>query len=301
MNSKSISTAKIICLAGATASGKSAAARELCGRFELEVFSVDSMQVYRGLDIGTAKPEPAQRATIHMLDCADPGQKWTVADYCSQVLSEIDAGQNRNLLFVGGTGLYFEALFKGLAPIPPVSAEIAQGLAGLNSSQLAQALCREDPAAAARTDLKNPRRVSRALGVLRSSGHSILHWQEQTRPLLTAPQMLWLFLDPATEVLHKSIEARCRNMYEQGWPLEAFQAANRWGEQALLQTGAIGYKQALKVYRGEQDSSSAMAEVIALTRQYSRRQRSWWRNRSQAEYVQDGKQALGLADAFLQK
>ena len=279
----------MICLVGPTASGKTEAALQLAEKERLELISVDSMQVYRGMDIGTAKASPELRARFKLIDVIDPGQKWSVGEFCKAALPLIENAwaEGKKPCLVGGTGLYYEGLLRGLADIPDIPSQLRADIDNLRSEghhKLLEALQAEDPISAAKIDLNNPQRVARALEVMRHTGKSLQDWQKETHPIIVPSKTSWLGLDPGVLELDEKIEARCEQMMTHGWPDEAAALVEKHGKDAVLGTGAIGYAQALEVKEGYLDMAAAIEKVTILTRQYARRQRTWFKKKYPIEW-----------------
>ena len=268
----------VLVLLGPTASGKSALALELASRFELTVLSVDSRQLYTGMDIGTAKPSAAERARVPhgLLDLRSPDQPLNLQEFRQAAEAAIAAEhQRRGVAFlVGGSGLYLQALTQGLQPpaVPPQPALRAQ-LAALGQSTCHQLLHQADPQAAGRIDGADTVRTQRALEVLYATGRSLSSQQSRQPP---AWRVLELGLDPGD--LRQRIASRTRSLYAGGLVEETQQLARRYGHDLpLLQT--IGYGEALGLLAGELSEAQAISRTDQRTRQYAKRQRTWFRRR----------------------
>lgn len=269
-------------LAGPTAVGKSAVALALAEQIGGEIISVDSMQVYRGLDIGTAKPDAAERASVphHMLDCVDPRERYDASRFLRDlgVVLEGLVARGATPLFVGGTGFYLKLLVNGLAPDMPgdeaVRARLKERLAREGQERLHGELLRLDPPTALRIHPNDHYRLLRALEIhaLTGSAPSALktQWAAPARPA----RLVWL--DCAVEELDARIRDRARAMFAAGWAEEA----RRLDEAGLLgptASAALGYREAALVARGELPLESAIDAIALATRQFARRQRTWWR------------------------
>lgn len=266
-------------LAGPTASGKSAAALQLAESYGLDIISADSMQVYLGMDVGTAKPSPAERRRVrhHLLDVVTPAEPFSVADYvraAEAAISQVLAA-GRSALVVGGTGFYLRALRHGLPTVPPADLEAQAPLwravrEGRLDDLIAE-LARAAPADAARAQ-RNPRRVVRSLEVLRATGRPPSAYPN--RP----PRYTYdlLVLDPPAEALVERIAERASRMFEAGLVEEVRSLLAEYPEQpTALQ--AIGYKEVAAHVRGEISEAQALEAVTVATRQYAKRQRTWFR------------------------
>lgn len=268
----------VLVLLGPTASGKSALALELAGRFDLTVLSVDSRQLYAGMDIGTAKPTAAERARVRhgLLDLRPPDRPLNLQEFRQAAEAAIAAEhQRRGVAFlVGGSGLYLQALTQGLQPpaVPPQPALRAQ-LAALGPATCHQLLRQADPEAAGRIDPADTVRTQRALEVLYATGRPLSSQQSQRPP---AWRVLELGLDPSD--LRQRIARRTRSLYADGLVAETQQLARRYGPNLpLLQT--IGYGEALQLLAGELSEAEAIHRTDQRTRQYAKRQRTWFRRR----------------------
>ena len=290
-------------IVGPTAAGKSELAMAVAARLPVEIVVADSRQVYRGMDIGTAKPTVAERAAVphHLLDLVTPDQSFTLADWLGAaraVVPEIWARGHIPLL-VGGTGLYVSALVDGyqLARQPP-SAELRAALAaeveqvGLES--LGARRSQLDPDASARTDLRNPRRVLRALERVLSSGGMPLD-----EPVgETWPGRLGLIgIDRPRQALAERIEQRAASMFAGGLLGEATALRDAGYEPELAPLSGHGYREAYHVLAGEWTVEHAIAETARRTRQYAKRQRTWFGRDRRIVWLEPGtKPAALLAD-----
>jgi tRNA dimethylallyltransferase len=279
----------LLCLVGPTASGKSALALALARRLGAEIVSLDSMQVYRGMDIGTAKPSPEERALVrhHMLDVVGPEERYDVQRWLADVARvEADlATRGRRALFVGGTGFYLRSLLSGLFAGPPVDRELRARIEArareLGSSELHRELVARDPASSARIHPNDLKRVVRALEVLEQTGRRLSDWQQEwgweaglARPPERAHRIVGLELEVAE--LDRRIAARARAMLARGWAIEA--AAIRAGPGfSASSIQALGYREALDLADGRLDVESAARSITLRTRQFARRQRTWYR------------------------
>ena len=267
-----------IALLGPTASGKTDLAIELAEALDLAVLSVDSRQLYRGMDVGTAKPTAAQRARVRheLLDLRDPDQPITLQEFTTLAHAAIAAEHARRgvALLVGGSGLYLQALLAGLAPpaVPP-QASLRQQLAALGQPFCHGLLRQADPTAAARIASADAVRTLRALEVLYSTGQP-LSSQQGLRP--PAWRVLELGLQPPD--LARRIGIRSRRMVEEGLLEETAALLGRYGRHCpMLDT--IGYAEARSVLDGGLEREEAIALIERRTRQYAKRQRTWFRRR----------------------
>jgi tRNA dimethylallyltransferase len=269
-------------IVGATASGKTDLALALARRLPVEVVVADSRQVYRGMDIGTAKPDAAIRAAVphHLLDLVDPDKPFTVADWLSAargVLPEI-GGRGHLPLIVGGTGLFVSALVDGyLLPGGSPSAELHERLTAELETEglaiLARRLADRDPETAARIDLRNPRRVLRALERLETNGGVETAVQREAYP---APVAL-LGISRPRPVLAERIGARSAAMFASGLLDEVRTLRSRGYGAELGPMSAHGYREALHVLSDGWSVDRAVGETARRTRQYAKRQLTWFR------------------------
>jgi tRNA dimethylallyltransferase len=273
-------TRLLVCLCGPTASGKTALAEGLAAKFSLQLLSVDSMQLYRGMDIGTAKPP--KKVDWAMLDMADPGQSLSAGTFARLASGPMEKAwaEGKTVLAVGGSGLYFRALCGGLADIPVVEPSLRKQLerewmqGGLQG--LVEELRQADPEIIKGMDLKNPRRVLRALEVWRGTGRPLSDWQSQEAGPRDV-RLLWMGLDPGPEALNPAIQARIKSMMTQGWLEEARSLEKSWGRENVLSTGALGYREVYDYLDGRLSGQKTLELIFAKTRQYARRQRTWFR------------------------
>jgi tRNA dimethylallyltransferase len=269
-----------IALMGPTASGKTDLALELAEALDLAVISVDSRQLYRGMDVGTAKPTAAQRRRVRheLLDLRDPDQPINLQEFSQLAQAAIAAEHRRRgvALLVGGSGLYLQALLAGLTPpaVPPQPALRAQ-LAALGQPLCHGLLAQADPTAAARIMPADAVRTQRALEVLYATGRPLSSQQGQQPP---AWRILELGLNPPD--LRQRIHRRTRRMYQDGLVEETSALLERFGPTCpLLDT--MGYAEARQLLAGELDHAQAIALTEQRTRQYAKRQRTWFRRRHQ--------------------
>lgn len=269
-----------IALMGPTASGKTDLALELAEALDLAVISVDSRQLYRGMDVGTAKPTAAQRRRVRheLLDLRDPDQPINLQEFSQLAQAAIAAEHRRRgvALLVGGSGLYLQALLAGLTPpaVPPQPALRAQ-LAALGQPLCHGLLARADPTAAARIMPADAVRTQRALEVLYATGRPLSSQQGQRPP---AWRILELGLNPPD--LSQRIHRRTRRMYQDGLVEETAALLERFGPTCpLLDT--MGYAEARQLLAGELEHAQAIALTERRTRQYAKRQLTWFRRRHQ--------------------
>ena len=277
-----------IYLTGATASGKSALAMHLAKRLGGEIISVDSMQVYCGLNIGTAKPSSEEQAEVphHLIDVAQLSEAFDAAQFVrlAKSASESISSRGRIPIFCGGTGLYFRALMEGLGNSPPSDELLRDELSLLPFESLVAELKIKDPKAAKQIDLKNPRRVLRAIEVIRLTGRPYSEQRIGWDKLKRAPENLFC-INREVDVLNQRIHKRVDEMFSLGLIEET---------QILIKQGlrdnrnacqALGYRQVLDLLDGELSLESVVDKVKIKTRQFAKRQRSWFRNQMQCDLL----------------
>ena len=267
-----------IALMGPTASGKTDLALELAEALDLAVLSVDSRQLYRGMDVGTAKPTAAQRARVRheLLDLRDPDQPINLQEFTALAQAAIAAEHRRRgvALLVGGSGLYLESLLRGLAPpaVPP-QPDLRAQLGTLGQPHCHGLLRLADPEAAARIAPADAVRTQRALEVLYATGRPLSSQRRQQQPPW---RMLEIGLQP--DDLRERIQRRTARMYDEGLVEETARLLAHFGADCpLLRT--MGYDEARRLLAGELDRSAAIAITERRTRQYAKRQRTWFRRR----------------------
>ena len=279
-------TPLVVVLLGPTASGKTALALELAERLALEVLNVDSRQLYAEMDIGTAKPtaEQRQRVPHHLLDLRRPDHPLTLQEFqaIATPMVETSLAQRGIAFLVGGSGLYLKALTGGLRPpaVPP-QPELRTQLNALGQPVCHQLLRQADPAAAARIAPADAVRTQRALEVLYASGQPISSQQGSSPPPW---RVLELGLDPAD--LRQRISRRTQQLYADGLVEETARLRERYGpELPLLQT--IGYGEAALLLDGSLSREEAIARTCQRTRQFAKRQRTWFRRQHQPCWLSD--------------
>ena len=270
-----------IVICGATASGKSSLALEIARRLDSSIISADSRQVYREFDIGTAKPSIAEQKSIphYQIDICEPTQTLTLAEYQQQTQTIIKQQQasNRLPLLVGGTGLYLDAITKGLK-IPRVSPqpELRSQLSNIGQAQIHAWLSRVDPAAAAKIHLNDQFRTLRALEVFYVTGIPISAQQGENPPNYP---ILQIGLDCDAVVLDKRIATRTKQMIERGLVEEVEYLQDKYGQLPLLNT--LGYAEIQQYLAGDLDIEKAISLIVTHTRQFAKRQRTWFRKNRQ--------------------
>lgn len=277
-------------LAGPTAVGKSAVALALAELLGGEIISVDSMQVYRGLDLGTAKPSAAERARVrhHLLDVLELTEAFDAAQFVRLAEAAVKDIQERGRvpIFCGGTGLYFKAWLEGLGEAPPGDARVRAELEAAPLAELLAELERRDPETFARVDRRNPRRVIRALEVIRLTGKpfSMQRARWSAEPGTRNPERVFcLTREPAD--LRARIEARVDAMFAAGLVDETRALLARGLEANRNAMQALGYRQVVEHLRGERGLAETVALVKTRTWQFARRQRTWFRRQLEVRAV----------------
>jgi len=286
-----------LALMGPTASGKTALALDWAERFGGEIVSVDSALVYRGLDIGSAKPDAGERAraTHHLLDLREPWQVYSAAEFAADARAAIDGIVARGKLpiLAGGTGLYFHALLHGLSPMPEADPAMRDAIADEAQARgwpaLHAELARVDPAAAARIRPSDPQRIQRALEVFRLSGRPISDWQRERTPPGLPVKVLRLVVAPAERAtLHRRIAMRFDAMLATGFldEVRALRALPQLQAHPapldLPAIRAVGYRQAWEHLDGAIDAAGFRDRAVAATRQLAKRQLTWLRGQLDA-------------------
>jgi len=293
----------IVVILGPTASGKSALALELARRVGAEILSVDSMQVYREMDIGTAKATKAEQHEVrqHLIDLVEPNEVFTVARFVELAERVIrDAGERQvPLITTGGTPLYFKALFEGLFDGPPAQPALRQRLRSLPNEELARRLTEVDPQAAARVHSNDTKRLVRALEVYELTGKPITSFQNEWGAGRLRHQAAWIGLRWDRDVLNRRINARVNSMLTSGWVEETARLLERFGSLSPTATEATGYRELIDHLRGRLTLDEAAEQIKIATRQLARRQMKWFRRWRQVGWIAGDRPIQQLADDAL--
>ena len=298
----------IICIAGPTASGKTALAVELAKLLDGEVVSCDSMQVYRRMDIGTAKPTKDEMQGIphHMIDVADPEEDFSVSRYCQMAAPIVDdiVARGKTAIIAGGTGLYMDSLMRGndFAPFPSTGCrEELEAQADREGMEAMLALLRAvDPDSAARLPVSDRKRIIRALEVYRETGETITAHNEKTRQLPPRYRPVWLGLDFADrQELYRRIDLRVEAMLRQGLigEIQSLLASGIPAKCTAMQ--AIGYKEFVTALDGGCTIEEAAAQVQQSSRRYAKRQLTWFRRNPETHWLTRD-HAVGPEEILLQ-
>ena len=304
----------IICIAGPTASGKTALAVELAKELDGEVISCDSMQIYRRMDIGTAKPtvEEMQGIPHHMIDICDPTEDFSVSRYCQMATPIVDdlLARGKTAIIAGGTGLYMDSLIRGgdFAPCPATGhrERLEARLTAEGLDPLLAELKAIDPAAADRSQ-GNPRRIIRALEVYYETGETITAHDLRTQAQPPRYTPVWLGLDFADRAqLYSRIDRRVEIMLEMGLEDEIRRLLAEGIPEDATAMQAIGYKEFVNALAGRSSTESAVEEVQKGSRRYAKRQLTWFRRNKNMHWLtrrpgMENEEILAMARQVLQE
>jgi tRNA dimethylallyltransferase len=297
-----------VLIAGPTASGKSALALDLAQKHGGTVINTDSMQVYRDLRVLTARPTPEEEATVphRLYGHVDAAVNFSAGSYVTDAAKALEEArvQGRMPIFVGGSGLYFKAMLRGLSAVPPISPDIRDSVRARlerdGVEALHAALARRDPASAGRLKPRDRTRVARALEVVEATGRSIVDWhREGLPPILPQGEFIALFLAPEREALYARIDTRFDAMLKAGALDEVADLAERQLDPLLPAMKAHGVPALIRHLKGE----IALEEVAEIgradTRHYAKRQFTWFRHQlPEFQWVQPDAAKRRLADAL---
>jgi tRNA dimethylallyltransferase len=292
---------RVLLIAGATATGKSEIALLLAEQLNGEIISVDSMQVYRGLDIGTAKPSAAERRRVrhHLIDVADLNESFDAAQFARSAQAAVREIQSRGRLPIlcGGTGLYFKAFLDGLGDAPPADAALRAELEATPLPDLLRELEKRDPAAFAKIDRKNPRRVIRAIEVIRLTGKPFSAQRADWAGSSEKEALPFFGLSRSSADLHARINVRVDLMFERGLVEETKHLLPHGLAENKFALQAIGYRQVVEHLHGERDLAATIELVKIRTRQFAKRQMTWFRKHGRMRWIDcaPGDSAASLA------
>lgn len=279
----------MLVILGPTASGKSALALEVAQRVGAHVLSVDSMQVYRGMDVGTAKPTPAEQARVphHLIDLVNPDEPFTVARFVEAADRVISAAaeQSAPLIATGGTPLYYKALFQGLFEGPPADEAVRARLRSLANEELARRLAAVDAGAAARIHSNDTKRLIRALEVHELTGRTISSFQTDWEGGEFRHHAIWIGLTWDRDVLNRRINARAKAMLADGWLDETRSLLQTYGSLSQTAAEATGYRALIEHLQGKQTLDEATEQIKIATRQLARKQMKWFRRWNQVHWL----------------
>ena len=281
-------------LAGPTACGKTAISLLMAERMGAEIVALDSMSLYRGMDVGTAKPTREERARVphHLIDVLSPEQEFTVADYVHAANSVCGDILNRGRIpfFVGGTGLYLRSVLRGVFAGPPADESFRQGLESRAADQQAGWLHRQlatvDPVSAARLHPHDTRRLIRALEVHHLTGWPASQMQGESPlpPGQRPPHVEWL--SPPRDWLYERINRRVRQMIDNGWVDEVRGLLASGHPLSRTARQALGYQELIAHLQGELSLADAIERIQMRTRQFAKRQHTWFRNLEECRAVE---------------
>ncbi len=288
-------------LTGATATGKTAVGLALARTLDAEIISLDSMAIYRGMDVGTAKPTAGERALVphHLIDILDPDQEFSVAQYLEAAHAKVAEIRDRGheALFVGGTPLYLKALLRGLFEGPPANwklrEDIEREVAEVGSAALHARLEQVDPLAASAIHPNDTRRLIRALEVYRATGQPISHQQLEFDEGRPAESCRVFVLRRTREEMHERIDARVDEMLARGLADEVRRLTTGGRRLGRTASQAVGYREVMAHVAGEYDAATMTAKIKTRTRQFAKRQSVWFRSLSECRWVD----VAGDADA----
>jgi tRNA dimethylallyltransferase len=277
----------VICLMGPTASGKTALAMALHDALPCDIISVDSALVYRGMDIGTAKPtlEELENYPHRLINLIDPSESYSAADFCRDALVEIEKSRanNRIPLLVGGTMMYFKSLIDGISPLPTADAKIRQDIEveakELGWGHIHDQLANIDPVSAERIHKNDPQRLIRALEVYRITGKSMTELTKVKGERLSGDVLQFAISPKERKDLHARIALRFEQMIEQDFESEVVKLKQRAElHQDLPSIRCVGYRQMWEYLNNEVDHDEMVFKGICATRQLAKRQLTWLRN-----------------------
>jgi tRNA dimethylallyltransferase len=277
---------KVVVLTGPTASGKSAVAIELAERIDAEILSLDSIAVYREMDIGTAKPDRSARRRVphHLIDLVDPVEDFSVARYLRAAHQAIDGvlARGRRVVFVGGTPMFLKGILRGFDPGPPADWSFRQAVesdvANHGVEALRKRLLQVDPLAAHRIGPNDTRRMIRALEVYHHTGIPLSHRQVQFDQSRDAESCHVYSLAWPRDQLHQRVNSRVQQMFAAGLVDEVRQLLERFGELSRTASQAVGYREVIEYLGGVHGWDATVQLVSAHTRQLARRQETWLRS-----------------------
>ncbi|MBR4720813.1 MAG: tRNA (adenosine(37)-N6)-dimethylallyltransferase MiaA [Clostridia bacterium] len=282
----------IVIVAGATASGKTALSVELAKRLSGEIISCDSMQIYKGMDIGTAKPtkEEMQGIPHHMLDFLEPSENFSVADFCSMARGIIADIDNRGKLpiLTGGTGLYIDSLVNNIdfaeeTEKSDIRNELSKMAEKSGKDAVYQMLLEIDPEYAKIVHPNNIKRVIRAIEFYKTTGMTVT--EHNKLPKTPIYKSVYFCIDWDREILYNRINARVDEMLKMGLEQEAKMLYEKYGRQKLTALSGIGYKEFFDYFDGKKTLSEVVEEIKQGTRRYAKRQLTWFRRNDKIHWL----------------
>ena len=283
----------ILCIIGPTAVGKTRVAIDICRQWGAEIVGADASQIYRGLDIGTGKARPDELDGVrhHLIDVVEPDEPFDAATFVRHADSAIAHARQAGarIIVCGGTGLYLRALVHGLCSAPTVTEEIRQAISARidrgELPQLHEELRAVDPDAAARIAPRDRQRIQRALGVYRTTGETLSAWQQRHRFTNARYDVRYLGLRMPRDELARRIQARVDQMFASGFTQEVSDLLARGHRPDLRSMGALGYRQIALALEGKMTLDEARKRTIIATRQYAKRQMTWFRALDRVEWL----------------
>lgn len=282
---------RVLFLAGPTAAGKSEVALLLAEKLQGEIVSVDSMQVYRGMDIGTAKPSAAERTRVphHLIDIAELSEAFDAGQFIVRARAAVAEIQSRGRLAIlcGGTGLYFKAFLEGLGEAPRRDPKLRAELEARPLAELLQELAASDSVTFERIDRQNPRRVVRALEVIRLTGKPFSEQRSAWTPGSPGPAVLnnWFGLARTASDLRRRIDERVENMFRRGLVAETSALLERGLAKNPTAMQALGYRQVVEHLQGARPLAETVELVKIRTRQFAKRQMTWFRRQLPLSWI----------------
>ncbi len=276
----------ILVILGPTASGKSALAHRLALQSGAEILSVDSMQVYQQMNVGTAKPTAAEQAEVkhHLLDLVAPSESFTVARFV-ELADAIIANATKPLIATGGTPLYYKALFEGLFNGPQADAAVRERLGLLSNEQLHAQLSAVDPQASLRIHVNDTRRMIRALEVYELTGNPISSFQTDWDAPALRHRAVFIGLSWEKEAINRRINARVKEMIAAGWVEETRTLLEQHGPLSMTAAEATGYRELIDYLAGRTTLADAIEQIKIATRQLARRQMKWFRRFANVKWI----------------
>ena len=303
----------LIFIVGPTATGKSSVALELAQKNQFEIVNADSLQVYKELDIGTAKPTQEEQSLVphHLFNVVDVGQTMTAGDYRKSALEVISAAEQRgvkSLVFVGGSGFYIQALQKGMFDAPKVSEETRRKVECFFEAEGAgkayERLCAEDPIQAEKISPNDHYRIQRALEVFEETGETLSRLQSKFQPeVLKNPHRLF-GLKVDRETLRQRVTLRAAEMLRTGLKEEVIKAREKLKAEGLEMDWAplrsVGYLQMGQFLDGELAEDQLLESIVTATMQLAKKQMTWFRNRTETVWYESGQDLLYGVESFLE-
>lgn len=280
-------------ITGATAGGKTVVSIELAKKLDAEIISLDSMSLYRGMNIGTAKPTAQQLSEVphHLIDIADPNEEFSLSRYRELALKAIGDVKSRGkkVVVCGGTALYLKALLRGIFDGPPADWDfrnkIEKEADEVGLPKLYDRLQQVDPVAAHKLHPTDRRRIIRALEVYTQTGTPISHLQQEFETGLAADECRVVSLRHPRDVLHRRIEKRVEQMFANGFVDEVKGLLERWQSLSRTAAQAVGYQEVISFLNGEMELDTAKERAVIRTRRFARHQETWFRGLSECRML----------------